>query len=117
MWQESWPSANGTPPGGLGFGILESGEVPISNELCENAIRPFVVGRKAWLFSASAKGADSSCTIYSLIETAKANGHEPYAYFRHIIENLPACESVEDFADLLPYRLRPEQIDDIAGDA
>ena len=88
--------------------ILENGDVPLSNELCENAIRPFVIGRKAWLFSASQAGAKSSCMIYSIIETAKANGHEPYAYLRYIIERLPNCENLEDFEALLPYRVSPE---------
>ncbi len=58
---------------------LDSGDYPIDNNAAENAIRPFVVGRKNWLFSASQKGATSSANLYSLIETAKANGLEPYA--------------------------------------
>jgi len=55
----------------------------------ENAIRPFVVGRKNWLFSASVKGVKASANLYSLIETAKANGLEPYAYLRYLFTELP----------------------------
>jgi hypothetical protein len=93
--------------------ILENGNVPLSNELCENAIRPFVIGRKAWLFSASQAGAQASCTIYSIIETAKANGHEPYAYLRHIIAELPNCTSLSDYEALLPYKLSLEQVQNV----
>jgi transposase len=53
--------------------FLESGQVPIHNNQAENKIRPFVIGRKNWMFSDSVKGAESSAAIYSLIETAKAN--------------------------------------------
>ena len=57
--------------------FLQHGEVEISNNPAENAIRPFVVGRKNWLFSDTPKGADSSAIVYTLVETAKANGVEP----------------------------------------
>ncbi len=53
---------------------VENGDWPIDNNAAENAIRPFVIGRKNWLFSNTVKGADASATLYSLIETAKANG-------------------------------------------
>ena len=56
----------------------------MDNNLAENAIRPFVIGRKNWLFSHSVKGVKASANLYSIIETAKANGLEPYAYLRHI---------------------------------
>ncbi len=56
----------------------------MDNNLAENAIHPFVVGRKAWLFSNSQKGADASANLYSLIETAKACGVEPYAYLKEV---------------------------------
>lgn len=72
------------------------------NNLAENAIRPFVVGRKNWLFSATPAGATASATIYSLIETAKANGLEPYRYLRYMFERLPLAETETDFKSLLP---------------
>ena len=74
----------------------------------ENSIRPFVVGRKNWLFSGSPLGAHASAALYSLIETAKANGHEPYAYLCHLFECLPTCKSSAEVLALLPYRLKPE---------
>ena len=61
-------------------GYCDDGHLHISNALAENAIRPFAVGRRNWLFADTARGAKASATCYSLIETAKANGLEPYAY-------------------------------------
>jgi hypothetical protein len=66
----------------------EDGRLSIDNNPAENAIRPFVIGRKNWLFSASVRGAKSSANLYGLIETAKANGLEPYAYLRHVFYTL-----------------------------
>jgi transposase len=71
---------------------------------CENAIRPFVVGRKNWLFSGSPRGAAASATLYSLIETAKANGQEPYWYLRKLFEGLPAARSDAELLSLAPLR-------------
>ena len=61
---------------------MKNGEFEISNNFAENAIRAFVIGRKNWLFSDTVREAKSSAIVYSLIETAKANGVEPYAYLR-----------------------------------
>ena len=77
--------------------FLTHGEVPLDNNRCENAIRPFVVGRKGWLFSDTVKGAVASANLYSLVETAKANGIEPHAYLSHLFSELPHAKSVEDF--------------------
>ncbi len=68
---------------------LDHGEVDISNNFAENAIRPFVVGRKGWLFCDSPKGADSSAIVYTLVETAKANGLDPYRYLERTLTELP----------------------------
>jgi transposase len=81
---------------------LEDGDYPIDNNPVENAIRPFAIGRKNWLFSASVKGAKASANLYSLIETAKANGLEPYAYLKHIFTELPKAEGFDDVDQLLP---------------
>ena len=75
------------------------------NNLTENAIRPFVLGRKNWLFSNTPRGAHSSAVLYSLIESAKANALEPYKYLRYIFEKLPYANSKEDFRALLPDRV------------
>ena len=65
------------------IGYLKDGRLEIDNNQAENAIRPFVVGRKNWLFSDCVKGVKASANFYSLIETAKANGVEPYDYPRN----------------------------------
>ena len=82
---------------------LKDGNIPLSNERAENAIRPFVVGRKAWLFSDTPAGADASMCLYSIIETCKANGHEPFAYLSQILRQIPHCSSLEDYETLLPW--------------
>ena len=79
----------------------------VHNNAAERAIRPFVIGRKNWLFSDTPKGATASAQIYSLIETTKANGQEPYAWLRHILERLPLASSVEDYEALLPWNCHP----------
>ncbi|TBN43371.1 IS66 family transposase [Pseudomonas sp. BGI-2] len=86
---------------------IEAGFLPIDNNTAERAIKPFVIGRKAWLFSDTPKGATASAQIYSLVETAKANGQEPYTWLRHVLERLPQAESVEDIEALLPWNWRP----------
>lgn len=73
----------------------------------ENAIRPFVVGRKNWEFCNTPLGAHASAAIYSLIETAKANGHDPYKYLCYLFKELPKAKTVEDKIKLLPYHLAP----------
>ncbi len=81
---------------------LDDGRIPMDNNPAENAIRPFVMGRKNWLFSNSQAGAKSSAAIYSVIQTAKANGLEPFAYLKHVLTELPKAETVEQIEALLP---------------
>lgn len=86
--------------------FLDSAEVSISNNLADNAIRPFVVGRKNWLFCDSVKGAESSAMIYSIVETAKANNIEPYDYLLMILSLLPGkgkSPSHEELDCLMPW--------------
>lgn len=82
---------------------LRAGDYPIDNNAAENAIRPFVIGRKNWLFSASQQGAASSANLYSLIETAKGNGLEPYAYLKKVFTDLPNAKTIEQVEALLPW--------------
>ena len=82
-----------------------SGLVMPDNNVVENAIRPFVVGRKNWLFSCTPAGAVASACIYSLIETAKANGLEPYWYLRFLFENLPEAMTEDEFKALMPQNV------------
>jgi transposase len=84
---------------------LDDGRVEVDNNLAENAIRPFVLGRKAWLFSDTPAGANASARLYSLIETAKANGLEPYAYLRHVFTELPKATTLAEIEALLPWNV------------
>ena len=86
--------------------FLEHGEIEISNNQVENAIRPFVVGRKGWLFADTPQGAEASAIIYSLMETAKANNLRLDDYLLHLLSILPErAEQSKDFEvdDLLPW--------------
>jgi len=74
------------------------------------AVDTFVLGRKNWLFSDSVKGVKASANLYSLIETAKANGLEPYTYLRYLFTKLPKAETVEDIEALLPGTIKQNQI-------
>ncbi len=89
---------------------LQDGRLRPDNNLVENAIRPFVVGRKNWLFAGSPDGANASATFFTLIETAKANGLEPYAYLRHIFKKLPLAQTSQDIEALLPQNIDPSTI-------
>ena len=86
---------------------LEEGFLPMDNNAAERAIRPFVIGRKNWLFSDTPKGAVASAQLYSLVETAKANGQEPYAWLRHALEQLPHASTVGDYESLVPWNCKP----------
>lgn len=83
---------------------LEDGHLNISNIMVENKIRPFVLGKKNWLFSASVEGANVSALFYSLIETAKANDIEPFDYLLKVLEKLPTANLIDDFEALLPLK-------------
>jgi transposase len=89
---------------------LDHGHLTPDNNLAENAIRPFVVGRKNWLFAGTPEGASASACLYSLIETAKANGLEPYRYLRFLFEKLPLAATREDLIALLPMHLLPQDL-------
>ena len=90
---------------------IEAGFLKPDNNVAENAIRPFVLGRKNWLFAGAPKGAEASATFFSLIETAKVNGLEPYAYLRYLFEKLPLAQSEADYLALLPNRVEKATID------
>ena len=90
--------------------FLDDGCIPLDNNRAENAIRPFVIGRKNWLFAGSPRGAEASATLYSLIETAKANALEPRAYLYHLFEQLPCANTPEAINALLPWNVTPENL-------
>ena len=77
--------------------------IDIDNNATERAIRPFVIGRNNWMFSDTVHGAKASANLYSLIETAKLNGLEPYRYLWHIFTELPKAQTLTDIEQLLPW--------------
>lgn len=87
-------------------GYLADGRLSPDNNAAENAIRPFVIGRKNWLFGGTPEGAAASALFYSLIETAKANMLEPFAYLRFIFEKLPTATTLDDYEALLPWNVK-----------
>ena len=89
---------------------VADGRLRMDNNLTENAIRPFVLGRKNWLFADTPKGATASANLYSLIETAKANRLEPYYYLRYVFQELPMAQTVEQIEALLPFNVDPNKI-------
>ena len=83
---------------------IDDGLLSIDNNRAERAVKPFVIGRKNWLFSASTQGARSSAMLYSIIETAKANGLVPYDYIAHCLDHL--CTSPDDIKPILPWNVK-----------
>jgi transposase len=88
---------------------LECTYLTPDNNACENAIRPFVLGRKNWLFNKSPAGAESSCGMYSLIETAKQNGLEPFRYLYALFHCCPLITDEKEWADLLPWNIKQSE--------
>jgi transposase len=89
---------------------IQHGMLRPDNNLAENAIRPFVIGRKNWLFSATSRGAHASAALYSVIESAKANGHDPYWYLRFLFQGLISARTAEQYAALLPQNVDPKAL-------
>ena len=93
--------------------VLDDGRLELSNNIAERAIKPFVIGRKNWLFSDSPKGADTSAAIYSIVATAKMNGLNPRLYIEWLLEEMPnAGELTDDVVDgFLPWSTNvPERL-------
>jgi transposase len=88
--------------------FLEDGRIELHNNAAERSIKPFVIGRKNWLFANTPRGARASAVIYSIVESAKENGLNPYAYLTHLFERLPNLDSRDnDTLDpLLPWNVR-----------
>ena len=88
--------------------FLGDAKIPLDNNAAENAIRPFVIGRKNWMISGSPAGAEASCLFYSLVESARLNGHEPYWYLRYLFDRLPFAANDADIERLMPHNLPPQ---------
>jgi hypothetical protein len=82
--------------------VLLDGRLELSNNRAERSIKPFVIGRKNWMFSATPKGAKASAVIYSIIETAKENGLKPFEYLKYLFETMPNM-AAEPLDSLLPW--------------
>jgi transposase len=82
---------------------MEDGNLSIDNNRAERAIKPFVIGRKNWMFSNTASGANASATLYSIVETAKANGLVPYDYLNYLLSEIPTLEQGQSIDHLLPW--------------
>jgi transposase len=89
--------------------FTKKAEIPLDNNAAENAIRPFVIGRKNWLFCDTVAGAEASARLYSLIETAKAKQLNPNEYLKTLFEQLPQANSEEKLKALLPQYIQLEQ--------
>ena len=85
---------------------LDDGNVPIDNNAAENAVRPLAIGRKNWLFVGSQQAGERAAVVLSLIESAKLNGHDPWAYLKDVFDRLPTLKQ-RDLAQLLPHNWRP----------
>jgi len=84
---------------------VENGNWPVSNNPCENEIRPFVVARKSFLFADTVAGAHASANLYSLVQTCKAGGIDPYRYLTWLFQRLPLAQTVDDYAALMPSNM------------
>lgn len=94
---------------------MKDGRLELDNNRSERSIKPFVIGRKNWLFSNTRRGAKASATIYSVMETAKENGLHPFNYLKYLFEQLPqisrpleadALESFMPWSQVLPADCR-----------
>lgn len=93
--------------------FLENPKLELSNNAAERAVKPFVIGRKNWLFCNTAGGAKSSALIYSIIETAKENGLKPFEYLEFLFENMRVGNDVADlvpWSTVIPKKLKVEVI-------
>lgn len=89
---------------------VEAGHLPIDNNETERAIRPFAIGRRAWLFADTPAGAEASARLYSLVETAKANGLEPYTWLLKVMRGLPDTSKSGNREPLMPWNCKAEDL-------
>jgi transposase len=94
--------------------VIDDGRLALDTNAVERCIRPFVIGRRNWLFADTPRGAKASANLYSLVETAKANGIEPWRYLDAVFERMPAAKTEDDIDALLPWRI---ELSDLQIDA
>jgi hypothetical protein len=85
---------------------IDDGELPIDNNWVENRIRPIALGRQNWLFAGSLRAGKRAAAVMSLVQSAKLNGHDPYAYLKDVLTRLPT-QPASRIEELLPHRWRP----------
>ena len=85
---------------------VEDGAVPIDNNQVENQIRPWALGRSNWLFAGSLRSGKRAAAIMSLIQSARMNGHDPYAYLKDVLTRLPT-QRASEVGQLLPHQWAP----------
>jgi hypothetical protein len=86
--------------------FLEDGRIPIDNNWIENQIRPIAIGRNNWMFAGSLRAGQRAAVVMSLIQSAKLNGHDPYAYLKDVLTRLPTQKNSQ-IEELLPHRWQP----------
>jgi transposase len=86
--------------------FLDDPVIGPDTNVVENAVRPFAVGRKSWLFADTKNGSQASAALYSLISTARANEIEPYEYLAHLFTELPKATTIDEFEALLPWNFK-----------
>jgi transposase len=88
--------------------FLENGHLPIDNNWIENQIRPIAIGRNNWLFAGSLRAGQRAAAVMSLIQSARLNGHDPYAYIKDVLTRLPT-QKYSQIEELLPHRWQPQK--------
>ena len=84
---------------------IDDGQLPIDNNWIENQIRPIAIGRSNWLFAGSLRAGKRAAAVMSLVQSAKMNGHDPYAYIKDVLTRLPT-QKASQIEELLPHRLQ-----------
>lgn len=92
---------------------IDDGRLAIDNNIAEREIKAFVIGRKNWLFAVSVDGAHTSAVMYSLVQTAKANGLDPYKYLYHVFERMPYMRNAKEVESLLPWNVRLSEAESV----
>jgi len=88
---------------------VDDGQLPVDNNWIENQIRPIAIGRNNWLFAGSLRAGQRAAAIMSLIQSARVNGHDPYAYLKDVLTRLPTHRASR-IDELLPHRWQPSDI-------
>ena len=93
---------------------LNDGRLEIDNNLTEQEIKPFVIARKNFMFATSVDGASALCLHFSLIRTAKKHKLDAYRYYVKVLEQIPHCETVEDYESLLPWNIQLPKVGEMS---